>query len=94
MDSAAANGAVLAAIRREGITVPVVVRARDSGQAHALYGQGADSVVLEPFEASLQMGEETLVAAGLPREAAHDLVAERRAQNVALLEGATKAHAS
>ncbi|MEM6848068.1 MAG: cation:proton antiporter [Pseudomonadota bacterium] len=94
MDSAAANGAVLQAIRREGIMVPVVVRARDSGQAHALYAQGADSVVLEAFEASLQMGEETLVAAGLPREAAHDLVAERRAQNVASLDGAAKAPAS
>ncbi|MEM7692829.1 MAG: cation:proton antiporter [Pseudomonadota bacterium] len=78
MDKPAANAAVLEVLRREGIEVPVVVRARDVQNAKELFGLGAQEVVMEAFEASLQMGEETLVAIGYPREAAHSVVAEVR----------------
>ncbi|WMS41036.1 cation:proton antiporter [Acuticoccus sp. MNP-M23] len=78
MDNPAANAAVLEAMRRAGIDTPVVVRARDVADARALYSLGADQVVMEAFEASLQMGEETLVTLGFPREAAHAVIAEQR----------------
>ncbi len=56
----------------------MVVRARDAEDARALYALGADQVVMEAFEASLQMGEETLVTLGFPRDAAHAVIAEQR----------------
>jgi CPA2 family monovalent cation:H+ antiporter-2 len=78
MDSAAANAAAVASLRQAGIETPVVARARDASNAQELYAMGADEVVLEAFEASLQMGEETLVKLGFPREAAHIVIAEQR----------------
>ena len=78
MDSPAANAAVIQTLRRAGIATPVVSRARDAENAVELYALGADEVVLEAFEASLQMGEETLVTLGFPREAAHAMISERR----------------
>ncbi len=78
MDKPSANGAVLNALKSIGSATPVVVRARDTAHAKELYGLGAREVVLEAFEASLQMGEETLVALGFPREAAHSLIADQR----------------
>ncbi|WP_420394445.1 cation:proton antiporter [Acuticoccus sp.] len=78
MDNPHANADVVGAVREMGLSVPVVVRARDEAHAAELYKMGADEVVLEAFEASLQMGEETLVAIGFPREAAHSLIEEER----------------
>jgi len=78
MDKPAANAAVIAALRRAGITTPVVARAHDAANAKELYALGAQEVVLEAFEASLQMGEETLVALGFPRDAAHAVIADQR----------------
>ncbi|MEM9222015.1 MAG: cation:proton antiporter [Pseudomonadota bacterium] len=78
MDKPAANAAVIKALAQLGINTPVVARARDKSNAKELYALGADEVVLEAFEASLQMGEETLVALGFPREAAHAVIAEQR----------------
>ncbi|WP_075222040.1 cation:proton antiporter domain-containing protein [Acuticoccus yangtzensis] len=78
MDSPSANADVVRLVREAGLAVPVVVRARDKAHAGELYAMGADEVVLEAFEASLQMGEETLVALGFPREAAHSLIEDQR----------------
>ncbi|UOM35978.1 cation:proton antiporter [Acuticoccus sp. I52.16.1] len=78
MDSPAANADAVRHLRQAGLTVPVIVRARDTSNASELYALGADEVVLEAFEASLQMGEETLVAIGFPRDAAHSIIEERR----------------
>ena len=78
MDKPGSNGGVLTALKYMGIATPVVVRARDTMHAKELYGLGAREVVLEAFEASLQMGEETLVALGFPREAAHSMIADQR----------------
>ncbi|MEM0906129.1 MAG: cation:proton antiporter [Pseudomonadota bacterium] len=78
MDQPSANAAVLSALSHLRIKTPVVARARDTAVAGDLYAMGADEVVLEAFEASLQMGEETLVALGFPRDAAHAVVAEQR----------------
>ncbi|RAI03714.1 potassium transporter [Acuticoccus sediminis] len=78
MDSPAANADVVRLVREAGLTVPVIVRARDTSNASELYAMGADEVVLEAFEASLQMGEETLVALGFPRDAAHSIIGDQR----------------
>jgi CPA2 family monovalent cation:H+ antiporter-2 len=78
MDNASANAAAIASLRQAGIATPVVARARDASNAQELYAVGADEVVLEAFEASLQMGEETLVSLGFPRDAAHAVIAEQR----------------
>ncbi|MEM8551773.1 MAG: cation:proton antiporter, partial [Pseudomonadota bacterium] len=78
MDQPAANAAVIEAMQHAGVTTPVVARARDAKNARELYALGAQQVVLEAFEASLQMGEETLVTLGFPREAAHSVIAEQR----------------
>ena len=80
MDSPSANADVVRLVREANLKVPVVVRARDTAHASELYAIGADEVVLEAFEASLQMGEETLVALGFPREAAHSVIEEQREQ--------------
>lgn len=78
MDSPAANAAVIRNLRHHNIDTPVIARARDRDNAAELMALGADEVVLEAFEASLQMGEETLVSLGFPREAAHTMMAEKR----------------
>lgn len=58
--------------------VPVLVRARDMAHADRLYALGANAVVPETTEASLQLGEALLRDIGLPDEAARHLVNERR----------------
>ncbi|MEM6762227.1 MAG: cation:proton antiporter [Pseudomonadota bacterium] len=78
MDKPSANIAVIEALHHAGITTPVVARARDAKNARELYAVGAQEVVMEAFEASLQMGEETLVTLGFPREAAHTVIAKQR----------------
>jgi CPA2 family monovalent cation:H+ antiporter-2 len=78
MDDPAANADAIRGLRHHEIAAPVVVRARDRHNAAELLALGADEVVLEAFEASLQMGEETLVALGFPREAAHAVIGEQR----------------
>ena len=78
MDNPAANADVIRSLTSYRIKTPVVARARDNANASELYALGANEVVLEAFEASLQMGEETLVALGFPREAAHAVIGEQR----------------
>ncbi|XWN31429.1 MAG: cation:proton antiporter [Devosia sp.] len=78
MDKPNANANVIRVLKRLGMKTPVVARAHDKQHAMELYALGADQVVLEAFEASLQMGEETLVTLGFPRDAAHAVVAEQR----------------
>lgn len=85
MDKPASNGAALVALKHIGVTTPVVVRARDVAHAKELYALGANEVVLEAFEAALQMGEETLVTLGFPREAAHSLIGDQRERGRHLL---------
>ncbi|MCF3933816.1 cation:proton antiporter [Acuticoccus sp. M5D2P5] len=78
MDNPAANAAVVRSLRHHEIATPVVARARDRANASELYALGANEVVLEAFEASLQIGEETLVTLGYPRDAAHAVIGEQR----------------
>lgn len=92
MDSPAANADAIRGLRHHEIGAPVVVRARDRRNAAELLALGADEVVLEAFEASLQMGEETLVALGFPREAAHALIGEQREAGRRDLADAAKRH--
>ncbi len=92
MDSPAANADAIRLLRASGLKVPVIVRARDTSNASELYALGADEVVLEAFEASLQMGEETLVALGFPRDAAHSVIEDQRETGRRELADAARPH--
>jgi len=72
-DSSMAERVVMAA-RALAPELPIVVRARDSTHAARLLARGATQVVPEVFEAGLEMGRMTLEHAGLPAEAARELI--------------------
>lgn len=78
MDRPDAALAVVAAARQQWPELPIYARVRDAAHARALLAAGATRVVLEVTEASLQLGEAALAAAGVPDEAARALIAERR----------------
>jgi CPA2 family monovalent cation:H+ antiporter-2 len=90
MNNPTGNEHVVSVIRRLGYTLPIVVRARDSDHAKELYSLGADAVVLETLEASLQLGEIMFRALGLPDEAARTIITERREAERTLLEQAAR----
>jgi CPA2 family monovalent cation:H+ antiporter-2 len=90
MNNPTGNEHVVSVIRRQGYTLPIVVRARDSDHAKELYSLGADAVVLETLEASLQLGEIMFRALGLPDEAARTIITERREAERTLLEQAAR----
>lgn len=64
--------------RRDWPELPIYARVRDEDHAKALLSAGATHVILEAREAALQLGEAVMVGAGVPEDAARDLVAERR----------------
>lgn len=69
---------IVRAVRQASSSIPIIVRARDSEQAGRLYRLGANVVVPETTEASLQLGEAMLRGVGLPAEAARQIIDERR----------------
>ncbi|HUG63389.1 MAG TPA: cation:proton antiporter [Methylomirabilota bacterium] len=85
MDSTEAAERVVAAVRSERPTLPIYARARDTAHALRLLAAGATTVIPETVEASLQLGEAVLQAAGLPEEVARRVVEERRRLEEALL---------
>lgn len=78
MDSAKAAEQVVTAVRKEWPNLPILVRARDLDHAKRLMGAGASDVVPETVEASLELAEVVLRAAGFGDDAARQVVAERR----------------
>ncbi|WP_181707773.1 cation:proton antiporter [Chthonobacter rhizosphaerae] len=78
MDSAAAAERIVKAVRQAQPTLPIYVRARDATHALRLVEHGATKAVPETIEASLQLGEAVLAAAGLPEETARAIVETRR----------------
>jgi CPA2 family monovalent cation:H+ antiporter-2 len=78
MDDPAKAERVLGAARRLVPGLPVVVRARDDAHALRLWQHGATQVVPEVLEAGLQMGMLTLEHAGMPAQAARELIEEQR----------------
>ncbi|WP_181701894.1 cation:proton antiporter [Chthonobacter albigriseus] len=80
MDSITASERVVEAVRKRRPHLPIFARARDAAHAARLMERGATKVVPETIEASLQLGEAVLAGAGLPEDAAHQVVAAVRAQ--------------
>lgn len=78
MDSPGPAVQVVRAVRKEWPNLPILARARDSAHAKRLLDAGATDVVPETVEASLELAETVICAAGFSEESAHQLIAERR----------------
>lgn len=78
MDSPHAAERVVAAARRYRPDLVVYARARDVAHAKRLIAQGADHAIPETIEASLQLGEMVLMGAGIPGDAARQVIEIRR----------------
>jgi CPA2 family monovalent cation:H+ antiporter-2 len=64
LDDSAAAARALRAIRAENEDIPIMVRARDTGQCGPLAAAGATGVIPELVEGSLQLGGRMLLALG------------------------------
>jgi CPA2 family monovalent cation:H+ antiporter-2 len=78
MDNRASVERVTTAARAIRADVIIVARARDRAHARQLYEKGVTEAVPEAFEASLHLGEATLIGAGVPLGLAIASVHERR----------------
>lgn len=78
MDDVDASERIVIAVRKAHATLPILVRARDAEHARRLFTAGATGVVPETVEASLELAEQVLSAAGFSDDAARQVVAERR----------------
>jgi voltage-gated potassium channel Kch len=67
--------------------LPVLVRARDVGQAVELAGAGATDVVQEMVEGRLELGEILLERVGVSREEAEQVLNEFRGRTYSRLSG-------
>ena len=86
MDSPNAAEHVVETTRRNWPDLPIYVRARDGAHAARLMALGATHVIPETIEASLQLSELVLVGAGVPDNAARQLVEVRRQAEQAALD--------
>lgn len=64
MDNAEAAEHVVRAVHSEIPQLPIIARARDADHASLLYSLGAQEVILETVEASLQLAGRTLQLVG------------------------------
>lgn len=87
MDDPVAAENIVRAVRRDGHSVPIIARARDRAHAERLFALGANEVIPETVEASLQLGEVMLRGLGIPAEAARSIIGERRDMERAALDG-------
>ena len=78
MDSPNSTEQVVAAARQNWPNLPIYARARDTEHAIRLISQGANHVVPETTEASLQLSEIVLMGAGVPDQAARHMIDVRR----------------
>lgn len=72
LDDAAAAGSVVECARRLWPELQILVRARDLDHADQLHDLGADAVVIETLEASLQLSGQVLQHLGVPAETVND----------------------
>ncbi|MEQ9643183.1 MAG: monovalent cation:proton antiporter-2 (CPA2) family protein [Alphaproteobacteria bacterium] len=93
LDDSEMASRVLSELRRLEPDLPVVARARDQAHADQLTGAGADVVVPEMLEASLQLAALVLESTGLSRQETADVVAEVRAEHYSPIAGETLADA-
>lgn len=90
LNDAQQTARIVSAIRKDSPDLQIFARARDVTHARELLSAGATAVIPETTEASLQLGEALLAGVGIPVEAAHKIVEERRfLEQAHLLEGAT-----
>ena len=66
--------------------ISLIVRAHDESHAKKLYGLGADIVIPETLEASLQLSEESLSLLGVDAARASDTINQQRKDMLALLK--------
>jgi CPA2 family monovalent cation:H+ antiporter-2 len=91
MDSPSSTEQVVTATRQNWPNLPIYARARDTDHAIRLVGHGANHVVPETTEASLQLSEIVLMGAGVPDQAARHMIdARRQAAQAAVDESRTK----
>lgn len=83
-DPSIANKVVTAA-KAAAQNIRIYSRAADLPHAHALIKDGATSVVPETIEASLLLGEVLLKGIGIPDQAAHKIVEDKRQETRAAL---------
>lgn len=70
--------AVVKALRKSHPHLPIFARAKDPAHAHALLNSGASLAIPETTEASLQLSEALLQAAGLPEDIAGSIIEQER----------------
>jgi CPA2 family monovalent cation:H+ antiporter-2 len=85
LDHAATAERAVAMLRREFPDLQIFVRARDLSHREVLERVGADEVVPEVIEASLQLGGAVLRGLGTPLDTTSDLIEEFRADDYARL---------
>jgi CPA2 family monovalent cation:H+ antiporter-2 len=86
MDSPRAAERVAAVARRHWPELAIYARARDIDHANRLIAKGANHVIPETMEASLQLGEMVLTGAGVPERAARRLIEARRSAEQAAVD--------
>jgi len=88
MDNPDAAEQVVAGARRHWPALVIYARARDSEHATRLIARGANHVIPETIEASLQLSEMLLMEVGVPDRAARQIIeARRQVEQVAIDEG-------
>jgi monovalent cation:proton antiporter-2 (CPA2) family protein len=78
MDDPETARRVVATAHHDWPSLPIYARVRDDLHARELVAAGATHVTPETTEASLQLGEAVLIGAGVPNEAAREIIAEAR----------------
>lgn len=78
LDDAGSATRAVRAVRAEDDAIPIMVRARDTGQCGPLAVAGATGVIPELVEGSLQLGGRMLLALGEPRDEVEAALADLR----------------
>jgi CPA2 family monovalent cation:H+ antiporter-2 len=78
MDDPSIARRVVEAAHRDWPHLPIYARVRDDVHARELLAAGATRVTPETTEASLQLAEGVLIGAGVPDDAAREIIAEAR----------------
>jgi CPA2 family monovalent cation:H+ antiporter-2 len=78
LDDPAASARAVRAVRAENDDIPIMVRARDTGQCGPLAAAGATGVIPELVEGSLQLGGRMLLALGESRDEVEAALADLR----------------
>jgi CPA2 family monovalent cation:H+ antiporter-2 len=94
MDSSEASEQAVTTARRHWPHLVIYARARDRSHAVRLIKCGANHVIPETIEASLQLGEMVLVGAGVPDDAARHAIESRRQAEQASIDESRAAEPS